>query len=226
MLQFITHYTDTIGYLDSVRIALEGGCRWVQLRMKKATVDEIRPVALEAQRLCREAGATFIIDDHVALVKEIGADGVHLGKNDMPIDEARRILGPTYIIGGTANTFEDVLMHYHNGADYIGCGPFRFTTTKEKLSPVLGLEGYKDIAEKMSAAQLSLAGSSPLGGIRGGLLPIVAIGGITADDIPSIMQTGVTGIALSGTVLRAADPVAEMKRLIEITESSVCHYPE
>ncbi len=226
MLQFITHYTDTIGYLDSVRIALEGGCRWVQLRVKNATVDEIRPVALEAQRLCREAGATFIIDDHVALVKEIGADGVHLGKNDMPIDEARRILGPTYIIGGTANTFEDVLMHWRNGADYIGCGPFRFTTTKEKLSPVLGLEGYKDIVEKMEVAQLSLAGSSPLGGIRGGLLPIVAIGGITADDIPSIMQTGVTGIALSGTVLRAVDPVAEMKRLIEITESSGCHYPE
>ena len=214
MLQFITHYTDTIGYLDSVRIALEGGCRWVQLRMKNATVDEIRPVALEAQRLCREAGATFIIDDHVALVKEIGADGVHLGKNDMPIDEARRILGPTYIIGGTANTFEDVLMHYHNGADYIGCGPFRFTTTKEKLSPVLGLEGYRNIVR------------DPLPAPRGGSLPIVAIGGITADDIPAIMQTGVTGIALSGTVLRAADPVAEMKRLIEITESSGCHYPE
>lgn len=214
MLQFITHYTDTIDYLDSVRIALEGGCRWVQLRMKNATVDKIRPVALEAQRLCREAGATFIIDDHVALVKEIGADGVHLGKNDMPIDEARRILGPTYIIGGTANTFEDVLMHYHNGADYIGCGPFRFTTTKEKLSPVLGLEGYRDIVDRMREADLRNAKGEPL--------PIVAIGGITADDIPSIMQTGVTGIALSGTVLRAVDPVVEMKRLIEITESSGC----
>lgn len=214
MLQFITHYTDTIGYLDSVRIALEGGCRWVQLRMKNATVDKIRPVALEAQRLCREAGATFIIDDHVALVKEIGADGVHLGKNDMPIDEARRILGPTYIIGGTANTFEDVLMHYHNGADYIGCGPFRFTTTKEKLSPVLGLEGYRDIVDRMREADLRNAKGEPL--------PIVAIGGITAEDIPAIMQTGVTGIALSGTVLRAVDPVVEMKRLIEITESSGC----
>lgn len=205
MLQFITHYTESIGYLDSVRIALEGGCRWVQLRMKNATPDEIRPVALEAQRLCREAGATFIIDDHVELVGELKADGVHLGKNDMPIDEARRMLGPDYIIGGTANTFEDVEMHWRNGADYIGCGPFRFTTTKEKLSPVLGLEGYREIVGRMKAAGISL--------------PIVAIGGITAEDIPAIMQTGVTGIALSGTVLRAADPVAEMKRLIGITES-------
>lgn len=200
MLQFITHYTDTIGYLDSVRIALEGGCRWVQLRMKNATVDEIRPVALEAMALCREAGATFIIDDHVALVKEIGADGVHLGKNDMPIDEARRILGPDFIIGGTANTFEDVVMHYNNGANYIGCGPFRFTTTKEKLSPVLGLEGYRDIVTKMKDAGIDI--------------PVVAIGGIVAEDIPQIMETGVTGIALSGTVLRAKDPIEEMRKLV------------
>ena len=202
MLQFITHYTDSISYLDSVKIALEGGCRWVQLRMKHATPDEIRPVALEAQRLCREAGATFVIDDHVGLVREIGADGVHLGKNDMPIDEARHILGTNYIIGGTANTFDDVVMHWRNGADYIGCGPFRFTTTKEKLSPVLGLEGYRSIVSQMKEANIPL--------------PIVAIGGITAEDIPSIMQTGVTGIALSGTVLRAEDPVEEMRKLIKM----------
>lgn len=203
MIQFISHYTDTITYLDSIRIALEGGCRWVQLRMKDATVDEIRPIALEAQRLCREAGATFIIDDHVALVKEIKADGVHLGKKDMPVAEARRMLGEEFIIGGTANTFEDVRLHYESGASYIGCGPFRFTTTKKGLSPVLGLEGYRSIVSQMREAGIQL--------------PIVAIGGITADDIPDIMQTGVTGIALSGTVLRAADPVAEMRRLVEMT---------
>lgn len=205
MLQFITHYTNTISYLDSVRLALEGGCRWVQLRMKGASEEEMLPVALEAQRMCREAGATFIIDDHVELVRRIGADGVHLGKNDMPIDEARSILGSGFIIGGTANTFDDVLMHHRRGADYIGCGPFRFTTTKEKLSPVLGLEGYRSIMEQMKAAGLDM--------------PVVAIGGITAVDIPSIMATGVTGIALSGSVLRAADPAAEMARLIAITEN-------
>lgn len=204
MLQFITHYTNTISYLDSVRLALEGGCRWVQLRMKGASEEEMLPVALEAQRMCREAGATFIIDDHVELVRRIGVDGVHLGKNDMPIDEARSILGSGFIIGGTANTFDDVLMHHRRGADYIGCGPFRFTTTKEKLSPVLGLEGYRSIMEQMKAAGLDM--------------PVVAIGGITAADIPSIMATGVTGIALSGSVLRAADPAAEMARLIAITE--------
>lgn len=204
MLQFISHYTDRYSYLDSIRMALAGGCRWVQLRMKDATDDEIRPVALEARKLCKEAGATFIIDDHVELVKEIQADGVHLGKMDMPIADARKILGEDFIIGGTANTFEDVKSHYEAGANYIGCGPFRFTTTKKKLSPVLGLDGYRQIVSQMRQAGISL--------------PIVAIGGITAEDIPGIMQTGVTGIALSGTVLRAADPVAEMRRLIEITK--------
>ena len=110
MLQFISHYTERYSYLDSIRLALEGGCKWIQLRMKDATDDEVRPIALQAQQMCREAGATFVIDDRVQLVREIEADGVHLGKNDMPIREARRILGPDFIIGGTANTFEDALL--------------------------------------------------------------------------------------------------------------------
>lgn len=172
--------------------------------MKDASVDEIRPVAIEAQRLCREKGATFIIDDHVELVRELHADGVHVGKNDMPIDEARQILGDGFIIGGTANTFDDIVMHHRRGASYIGCGPFRFTTTKKNLSPTLGLEGYSDIVKRMNAEGISL--------------PVVAIGGITADDVASIMETGIDGIALSGTVLRAANPVEEMRRLVGIVE--------
>ena len=202
MLQFISHYTERYSYLDSIRLALEGGCRWIQLRMKDASDDEVRQVAVVAQQMCREAGATFIIDDRVELVRELHADGVHLGKNDMPIREARRILGPDFIIGGTANTFDDVVMHYEQSADYIGCGPFRFTTTKQKLSPVLGLDGYRRIVIEMRAAHIDL--------------PVVAIGGITKDDIPAILATGITGIALSGTVLRADNPVEEMKYLINI----------
>lgn len=202
MLQFISHYTDKYSYLDSIRMALEGGCRWVQLRMKDTTDDEMRPVALEAQAMCKAAGATFIIDDHVALVKELHADGVHLGKKDMPIKEARALLGKDFIIGGTANTLEDVKAHYEDGADYIGCGPFRFTTTKKGLSPVLGIEGYRNIVKGMKEAGIDL--------------PIVAIGGITTDDIPAIMATGVTGVALSGTVLRAGNPVEEMEKLIKV----------
>lgn len=205
-LQFITHFTDQYSYYDSAQMALEGGCRWIQLRMKDASAEEIRPEAIRIQTLCREYGATFIIDDQVELVKELHADGVHLGKNDMPIAEARQILGKDFIIGGTANTFEDVQMHYRAGANYIGCGPFRFTTTKKNLSPILGLDGYASIISQMK--------------VEGINLPIVAIGGITYDDIPFIMQIGVTGIALSGTILRAENPVDETHRILEAIRSA------
>ena len=204
-IQFITHYTEQYSYLDSVRIALEGGCRWIQLRMKDASPEEILPIAEKALAMCREYHATFIIDDHVELAKQIKADGVHLGKFDMPIAEARRILGKDFLIGGTANTFEDILIHHKAGADYIGCGPFRFTTTKKNLSPVLGLEGYRRIVLQMNEAGIHL--------------PIVAIGGITKEDIPPLMETGITGIALSGSILRAENPIEEMKEIIRIIKS-------
>ena len=198
-LQFITHFTDQYSYYDSARLALEGGCRWIQLRMKDASDEEVEKEAIRVQALCKEHGATFLLDDRVELVKKLNADGVHLGKNDMPIAEARLILGKEFIIGGTANTFEDVKAHYEAGADYIGCGPFRFTTTKKNLSPILGLEGYTDIVRQMKEQGIDL--------------PIVAIGGITIEDIPDIMKTGVTGIALSSTILRAENPVEETRKI-------------
>ena len=200
-IQFITHATDRFGYVDGARMALEGGCRWVQLRMKGATDAEVLAAAAEIQPLCRQHEALFVIDDRVHLAKQIKADGVHLGKNDMPVDEARRVLGEEFIIGGTANTFEDIERLYRQGADYIGCGPFRFTTTKQNLAPIVGLEGYFTIVNRMRAAGIPL--------------PVVAIGGICYEDIPSIMRTGVRGIAVSGAVLNAADPVAEMRRMID-----------
>ena len=91
-------------------------------------------------------------------------------------------------------------LHYDSSADYIGCGPFRFTTTKQKLAPVLGLDGYRSIVSQMRAANINI--------------PIVAIGGITEDDIPAILATGITGIALSGTVLRAENPVQKMNEIL------------
>ena len=205
MVQFITHFTEQYSYEDSVRLALEGGCRWVQLRMKNAEEKHIYSIALQTQKMCLEYGATFIIDDHVEIAKQIQADGVHLGKLDMPISEARKILGDKFIIGGTANTFEDVKAHYEAGADYIGCGPFRYTTTKSNLSPILGLDGYRHITSRMKEAHIDI--------------PLVAIGGITETDIPELMQTGISGIALSGSILRAKYPIEEMKNIIKLTES-------
>lgn len=204
MIQFISHSNERYSYIDGIRLSLEGGCKWVQLRMKDAPDEQVAQLGVQARGLCERYGAKLILDDRVELVVQTGADGVHLGKNDMPIAQARKILGPGKIIGGTANTFEDIVAHWKAGADYIGCGPFRFTTTKKNLSPILGLEGYRDIVARMKDAGITL--------------PLVAIGGITAEDIPAILETGVDGIAVSGTVLRAEDPAAEMAKLIELTK--------
>ena len=200
-LQFITHCNELYSYADSARIALEGGCRWVQLRMKDADAALVEETATSVQQMCKEYGATFIIDDDVFLAKKLMADGVHLGKNDMPIDEARRILGERYIIGGTVNSFEDIERAVRGATpDYFGCGPFRFTSTKKNLAPILGYEGYRCIIEKMRDGNIDI--------------PLVAIGGICNDDITGLLQCGVDGIALSGSVLRAANPIEEMKSIV------------
>lgn len=227
-LQFITHCTERYSYVDSARIALEGGCRWIQLRMKDADESLLEETVLIVQKMCGDYGATFIIDDNVHLVKKIKADGVHLGKNDMPITEAREILGDDFIIGGTVNTFNDIFKIIRNTqvgtstssvtnsqkpiaksqqliANYFGCGPFRFTSTKKNLAPILGLEGYENIISNMKRNNINI--------------PLVAIGGITKDDISDILKTGVDGIALSGSVLRAENPVEEMKSIVEIFKS-------
>lgn len=201
MIQFITHSNTRYDYVEGARLALEGGCRWIQLRMKDAQEVDFLLAAKQIGAMCKEYGATFILDDHVEWVGITGADGVHLGKNDMPVDEARNQLGTNRIIGGTANTFEDVERLWRQGANYIGCGPYRFTTTKKNLSPVLGLDGYRHIISKMKAHDINI--------------PVVAIGGILQPDIKDVMATGVSGIAVSGAILNAENPVEEMKRFID-----------
>ena len=115
-----------------------------------------------------ENATTFILNDRVELAALIGADGVHLGKNDMSPMEARSILGPQAIIGGTANTFDDILRLIDESVDYIGLGPFRFTSTKKNLSPVLGIEGYAHIFQLCKEHNINI--------------PIVAIGGLDKSD--------------------------------------------
>lgn len=199
-VQFISHRNARFDNLEGIRLALAGGCRWVQLRMKDATDEVVTEVAMKARRLCDEYGATLILDDRVHLVEPTRADGVHLGRLDMPIDLARRLLGHNRIIGGTANTIEDIRRLAAWGADYIGCGPLRFTTTKQNLAPLLGFDGYRRLIGRMRAE-----------GIR---LPLVAIGGITETDLPRLVEVGVEGIAVSGSVLNAPNPTLAMQNLI------------
>lgn len=205
-LLFITHQTERYSYLDSVGIALEGGCRQIQLRMKDLSVHEAIKIAEKAKALCDQYNAQLYIDDHVEICRQVKAAGVHLGKMDMPPSEARILLGNDFIIGGTANTFDDILHLHSEGVDYIGLGPFRFTETKKNLSPVLGPEGYSKIMNRCRDNHICL--------------PVLAIGGITIEDIPAILQTGMSGIALSSTILNADNPVEETEKIIEMIRLS------
>lgn len=201
-LLFITHQTNRYTYLQSVEIALEGGCRQIQLRMKGVSVAEVTNTALQAKQLCDGYGASLFINDYPEVCKNVKATGVHLGKQDIEPAVAGNLLGDSYIIGGTANTFDDICRLAQQGVNYIGLGPYRFTTTKKNLSPVLGLEVYRHILDCCKKKGISL--------------PILAIGGITLADIPPLLSVGVSGIALSSTILAASDPIDETKKIINL----------
>lgn len=172
--------------------------------MKSATPQEVAKTGMLAKALCDKYGAALYVNDHVAACKRIRAAGVHLGKTDMPPREARLLLGDGFAIGGTANTLEDVRRLHGEGVDYVGLGPFRFTATKQNLSPVIGLSGYRRIMEQCKEENIDL--------------PVLAIGGITPDDIPGILSAGVSGVALSSAILQAQDPVAETKRIVAMLD--------
>ena len=199
-IQFITHCNSKYDYLDSALLALEGGIHFIQLRIKDKTNDERICIGKELKTLCDKFDAKLIINDQVELVNEIGACGVHLGKKDMPINEARKILGKDKIIGGTANCFEDILTHYNNGADYIGLGPLRFTTTKDNLSPILGIDGYDRIVKECEKNNINI--------------PIYAIGGIRLDDLKSLKATNVFGLAISSIIIESSSPIETTKEII------------
>ena len=203
---FITHPSDRYSIAEEVQMALEGGCKWIQLRMKDASDEEFRQTALEIIPLCKENEAFLVFDDRVELAMEMGVHGVHLGKNDMDPLQAREIRGAEAIIGVTANTADDIVRLKGWDVDYVGLGPYRYTTTKKNLSPLLGTDGYRDVVNKVREADV--------------LLPIVAIGGISIEDIPAIMSTGVNGIAVSGSIINAPDPVDYTRRILSALNSN------
>lgn len=174
--------------------------------MKDASDEEFRQTALEIIPLCKENEAFLVFDDRVELAMEMGVHGVHLGKNDMDPLQAREIMGAEAIIGVTANTADDIVRLKGWDVDYVGLGPYRYTTTKKNLSPLLGTDGYRDVVNKVREADV--------------LLPIVAIGGISIEDIPAIMSTGVNGIAVSGSIINAPDPVDYTRRILSALNSN------
>jgi len=190
-LHYISQEPENGSHLTAISEALDAGCKWVQLRVKNQPADVILEYAIEANKLCTQHGAKLIVNDHPEIALKAGAYGVHLGLQDMPVAQARRIVGQKMIIGGTANTFQHIRQRVAEGVDYIGCGPYRFTTTKEKLSPIVGLEGFKAIVTQMRAANITVS--------------IIAIGGVLPEDITSLMDMGLHGVAVSGAITNAAD---------------------
>ncbi|TWF44816.1 thiamine-phosphate diphosphorylase [Chitinophaga polysaccharea] len=185
------HYISQTPHTDHIQAACDAGCKWIQLRIKNEPPAAILPVAEAAKAICDRYQARLIINDYPQIAVAVGAAGVHVGKLDMSVAAARAIAGPELIIGGTANTLEDILQHVRDGASYVGVGPFRFTTTKQNLSPILGLKGYQSIIQGLRERNISV--------------PVIAIGGILAEDIPALLETGVHGIAVSGLISGAID---------------------
>lgn len=203
-LQYITPSGSAEFIASGVAAALQGGCRWIQLRMKDARSAEIIRLAAMIEPMCRAMNAVFLLDDRIDLVKQCSADGVHLGKNDIPVAQAKSLLGPGYIVGATANTLEDALRAVEAGADYIGLGPFRFTGTKKNLAPLLGIDGYRAIVPHIPAD-----------------VPVVAIGGLLQDDIQSLAATGVGGVAVSGAIASTDNPELTAREFKTLTNKYI-----
>jgi thiamine-phosphate pyrophosphorylase len=198
-LYFLTMDEGPLSHLEQVEAACRAGIRWVQLRMKQASDEAFLATAHAAKKICDAWDCMLIINDRVAIAAEVKAHGVHVGKSDMPVGEVRRVLGDDLIIGGTANTIEDIREHYRQGADYVGLGPYRYTTTKKNLSPVLGLEGYRRIMSRLREEGIAV--------------PVVAIGGIGVEDAAPLLDAGVHGIAFSGLLVHAGNRPAIVQQL-------------
>lgn len=191
-LHYLTQDISHITHPEMAQKALEGGIKWVQIRVKNQPFALWKQIAFETKKVCDSVGATSIVNDNALIAAEIEADGVHLGKTDMSPVEARRLLGKNKIIGATANTFEDIVALAEMKVDYIGLGPFRFTGTKQNLAPILGIEGYEMIFSQMKKAGI--------------FLPIIGIGGIALQDISLLKKTGLSGIAISSAINLAENP--------------------
>ncbi|MDB6170418.1 MAG: thiE [Verrucomicrobia bacterium] len=164
------------------------GAKWIQLRMKQVSTDAWLETAREVVAICHGRGAICIVNDSVDIALAAGADGVHLGKLDLEWREARRRLGAQRLLGGTVNNAVDVArVQTMDCLDYVGVGPLRFTATKQKLPPILGLSGVQNLILQLNG------------------LPAWVIGGVEAADLPAVRAAGAAGVAVSGALFRAGE---------------------
>ncbi|MBZ9729894.1 thiamine phosphate synthase [Salegentibacter sp. JZCK2] len=198
-LHYISQGETPKEHLENIRRMCAAGADWIQLRLKNEAYETVLETAKAAKEICDQFQVKLIINDFPEVVKEVNASGVHLGKEDNCPLEARKLLGPNKIIGGTANTLEDCERLCEKQVDYIGLGPFRFTTTKKNLSPILGPAGYRKLLSNLRA--------------KGKSIPVIAIGGIIPEDLPVLAESGVNGVAISGWLTTHPKPEMIFRRI-------------
>jgi len=184
--------TDTVlqsrfSHLELARMAIKGGADTIQFRQKVGATREMIEIVRQLKQLCLDSGVTLIVNDRVDVAIATEADGVHLGQDDFPIALARKLLGENRIIGGSAASLEEAQKCFAEGADYIGFGPVYPTTSKADADPVTGIKLLKQAVEIIP-------------------LSIIAIGGISADNTPEVIQAGARGIAVISAVCCQEDP--------------------
>lgn len=182
---------------DQVKKALDGGATFVQLREKKLDREDFLAEALEIQKLCREYGVPFVINDEVRIAKDIDADGVHVGQSDMEAMDVRKVLGPDKILGVSAQTVEQAIIAEKHGADYLGVGAVFATGSKDDADDV-SHETLKAICEAVS-------------------IPVIAIGGITKDNVSELAGSGICGVAVISAIFGQND----IKKATEDLKASV-----
>jgi len=181
--------------LSLIESALLGGAGCVQVRSKACTDGESFALAKAAVGLCRGAGAACIVNDRVDIALAAGADGAHIGPDDLPVAQARRILGPGLLLGASARDPGKALEAVAAGADYLGVGPCYLTASKEGLPGPIGPEGLANVAVAVS-------------------VPVLAIGGVTAERVPELLRAGAYGVAVIGAIAAAPDPEAAAREIV------------
>jgi thiamine-phosphate pyrophosphorylase len=188
-------------HIELTRLAIAGGADTIQYRQKSGSTREMIEIAQNMKQLCTEAGATFIVNDRLDVAVAAEADGVHLGQDDFPVPLARELIGEGRIIGGSAATMEEARKCLSEGADYVGFGPVFPTTSKDDAGPVSGIDILRQVVETIS-------------------LPIIAIGGVAAENIPDVMRTGAHGIAVISAVCCQDDPEQATRSLYQALHES------
>jgi thiamine-phosphate pyrophosphorylase len=176
-------------HLENIQLACEAGCDWIQIRAKNLNFDQYLQLAEQAKTITDRYNVKLIVNDNFQVAIEVKAYGLHLGKKDIDLAEARKLVGDKMIIGGSTNSLEDILEAADKGVDYLGLGPYRYTTTKTDLNPVIGLEGISKIMNQVQKQNIKI--------------PIIAIGGIQVADIIVLKEIGIYGVAVSGLITSA-----------------------